>query len=242
MTHRFPSLLILLLLLDSVSLMAKLKLEQATLFVAPQDGSPSVKGDFKFTNAGDRPIEILKTTPACGCTTAILSKSVYAPGESGVITAVFTIGGRVGRQTKTVLVRTDENEANEYLLTLETKIAQELSIEPSVVFWRHDDTARTRSIAIKYMTRGGMKLVGASEPSGFFQIAIQASSDASGSTVALTPGSTEKGVQRLLLLQFETKSGRRIERGVVLRVLPDPRSADRLIKSPAGSHKSTGGQ
>ncbi len=44
---------------------------------------------FSFKNKGSQPFEIQKVIPSCGCTTAEWTKGSIAPGESGLITAVY---------------------------------------------------------------------------------------------------------------------------------------------------------
>jgi len=216
----------------SAAALAKLEFEQTSLFVTPEKGAQTVSGDFKLTNTGDTPVNILEIITSCGCTTATLSRKRYEPKESGAITAIFTIGKREGRQSKAVVVRTDEAAANEYLLKFETEIEPMVSVEPRAVFWKHDDPTKTKPIAIAYASAGQVKLVGAEAASGAFQVEIAASTDLSGSKVFVTPESTTKSVQGRLVLQFEAASGGKIERFVMLRVLPDTKVAD-AYRAPA---------
>lgn len=51
---------------------------------------------FLLTNIGDAQMSITARTFSCGCTTAELTKSTYAPGEGGEFVAKFKVGGREG--------------------------------------------------------------------------------------------------------------------------------------------------
>lgn len=44
---------------------------------------------YTFKNTGDKPLVISKVIPSCGCTIANWTEQPIAPGEEGVITAVF---------------------------------------------------------------------------------------------------------------------------------------------------------
>lgn len=64
----------------------------------------SFEAVFKFTNAGKQPVVIQKVDSNCGCISATTDKERYAPGESGIVTAVFKIGSAEGIQSKNVSV------------------------------------------------------------------------------------------------------------------------------------------
>ncbi len=68
---------------------------------------------FGFVNAGRTAATIESVTTSCGCTTADLGRTVYEPGERGVIRAAFRFGDRVGLHTKKVIVRTSARSPGE---------------------------------------------------------------------------------------------------------------------------------
>src|SRR5688572_17383265 len=70
-------------------------------------GDKEVVVEFGFDNPGAAPVSILKIETSCDCTKASASSPTIAPGGSGQIKAVFTLGDRVGRQEKTIEVTTD---------------------------------------------------------------------------------------------------------------------------------------
>ena len=96
---------------------------------------------FKFTNGGDEPIEILSVNSSCGCTTALPSKTNFAPGESGEISATFDYGQREGKQVKSIRVETDQESDNRIFLTLEVNIPSVLAVSPSVTMWNRSSDA-----------------------------------------------------------------------------------------------------
>lgn len=93
-------------------------------------------GTFAFTNKGDKPIKILEVNSSCGCTTALPSKQVFQPGESGEISATFDYGEREGKQIKSIRVETDQDGGDARIfLTLEVNIPSAMEYNPSVVMW-----------------------------------------------------------------------------------------------------------
>lgn len=103
---------------------------------------------YKYKNTGDKPVKISSVRASCGCTTAALAKDVVGPGESGEITATFTIGNRMGVQKKTITVVTDD-QPDPTLLTLTATIPQLLEVQPTFLFWSATDKLEPKTIAVK---------------------------------------------------------------------------------------------
>lgn len=107
--------------------------QRIELVAKPSD--KEITGVFHFTNSGDRTVTITSAQSSCGCTTASLTKNSYAPGESGEIKAIFSIGDRVGVQEKSVFVVTDDNAAPPIHLALQVTIPELLCYSPRLLLW-----------------------------------------------------------------------------------------------------------
>jgi hypothetical protein len=101
----------------------------------PKPEEAVVKGEFAFTNIGKTPVTITDVKTSCGCTTAALTKTTYAPGEKGAIATTFTIGDRTGLQQKQVVVRTDFPEEMFIQLTVRVFIPELLKLDPEIIRW-----------------------------------------------------------------------------------------------------------
>ena len=66
-----------------------------------------VKHEFKFTNKGKKPLEILNCTASCGCTTPDYPFMPIAVGETAMITVTFNSTHKVGHQKPSVTVVTN---------------------------------------------------------------------------------------------------------------------------------------
>ncbi len=64
--------------------------------------------DFKFKNTGSGPLVIESAKASCGCTAATPPVESIQPGGSSAITATFDSKGRVGSQSKTITVRSND--------------------------------------------------------------------------------------------------------------------------------------
>jgi len=107
-----------------------------------------VKASFPFKNTGDHPVTITGARPSCGCTTAALTKSTYAPGESGEIAVVFHPAERTGLQEKTITVTTNEPNQPPTNLLFEINIKQYLEVTPRLVAWRVGDKPSEKMVVL----------------------------------------------------------------------------------------------
>lgn len=133
----------------SISAQAALEWESRELDLHPKLSDKEAVAHFKYKNTGDKPVKITTVKPSCGCTTAALAKDLVAPGESGEITATFHIGDRIGLQTKTIHVTTDESPEASTLLTLKADIPRLLEIAPTFLYWSKTQPVTPRTIEAK---------------------------------------------------------------------------------------------
>jgi len=64
---------------------------------------------FKFRNAGEGMVlTIKKVQPTCGCTAALLTSDVIAPGGRGEVKITFNSRGFHGKVKKTIRVKSDD--------------------------------------------------------------------------------------------------------------------------------------
>lgn len=132
-----------------VTARAELKWDQTTLELNPSVGAKQAVGQFKYKNVGDRVVRITSVKTSCGCTTTALKKNDVAPGESGEITATFTIGNRTGLQQKTVNVETDDPQNKTMVLLLKANITQALALNPTFVYWQTGEEPKPKTIVAR---------------------------------------------------------------------------------------------
>ena len=86
---------------------------------------PIAVAEFSFANVGEQTVNILEVKSSCDCTTIDLPKKAYG---RGLITAIFTIGDRVGSQLKRITLRTDSPDEPLVELTLHAMIPEMLKV------------------------------------------------------------------------------------------------------------------
>jgi hypothetical protein len=84
--------------------MAKITFETTEYNFGTIDEGDVVEYSYKFTNTGKTPLTILSARSSCGCTTPEWPKEPIPPGGNGEIVAKFNSEGRIGEQSKLVIV------------------------------------------------------------------------------------------------------------------------------------------
>ena len=74
-----------------------------------EDGDVSC--EFIITNTGTTPLEILRVTTGCGCTTPDWTKAPIASKKSGAVKAIYSAKGRPGKFEKTVSIYSNAQDA-----------------------------------------------------------------------------------------------------------------------------------
>ncbi|MBI1290005.1 DUF1573 domain-containing protein [bacterium] len=92
-----------------------------------------VLAEFPFKNTTDRVINITKVQPSCGCTTASNNPTSVAAGQTETIRVEFDSHGRLGKNTKSITVFTDDPVTPEYRLTFEVNVIAEIFMPKRVL-------------------------------------------------------------------------------------------------------------
>ena len=71
---------------------------------------------WHFKNTGDKPLVIENASGTCGCTIAEKPNEPVLPGEEGTIKAKFNSEGRVGPNTKQLVVTANTKNKKEHFL------------------------------------------------------------------------------------------------------------------------------
>ncbi|MFT5465386.1 MAG: hypothetical protein ACI8UO_000480 [Verrucomicrobiales bacterium] len=116
-----------------------------------EEGVETVASKFEFTNRGPNAITISNIDTSCRCLKAEADKSVYQPGESGVIEAVFEVQGISGEVEKSLTVTTDDAENPDYRLAVKIDIPLIVEIEPKMLTWAVGEDPGPKPIIFRVM-------------------------------------------------------------------------------------------
>lgn len=107
--------------------------------------------EFEFRNTGDATLVLNgKPQASCGCTVPALTKTEYAPGESGTIAVTFNPHGKNGEQTQRVTVRSNDPDAAEVQLQIQAFVKSMVRVEPTTTYFMEklDGKAETMIVTI----------------------------------------------------------------------------------------------
>lgn len=139
---------------------------------------PVISAFFQFTNRGDKPIQITKVEPSCGCITPRLydGKKDYGPGERGR----FTVGVKTDREQagpKEYLTKVEYvADGRTYEETLALRVIlpkQKVTVEPpEVYFYQLTGQPDSRTIHVVDTRGGQLEVVSAEINSPHAQVTV----------------------------------------------------------------------
>ncbi len=94
----------------------------------------SVSGTVRVTNASDRPVNITKVSPSCGCTVAAFDARVLPPGEGADIRITFNPTLRQGKEHKPVWVESDDPAKPKADFFVDAEVIPRVAIEPRALW------------------------------------------------------------------------------------------------------------
>lgn len=166
----------------------------------PGSQEKTARGEFVFTNRSKQPVTIDSVRSSCGCTTAVLDKKTYAPGEKGRIAVTFTIGSRQGVQVKAIRVNV-HGEPEPALLTLVTQIGETVQIEPSLVYWRKGDAPQPKTIKLKIPAGMGLRPSKVTSSNARIAAVLEMIRDGAEYKITVTPEETAREAIAVLTIQ-----------------------------------------
>ncbi len=106
---------------------------------------------FSFKNTGPQPVAIRELQTNCDCLEAAPDQLVYQSGESGLITARFTVGERLGLYERFVTVVTDDGSPPQRLI-VRIDVPDFATTEPQSLDWKIGETMAEKSVEIMPVT------------------------------------------------------------------------------------------
>lgn len=196
---------------------------------APADAS-SVTADFEFTNRGDKPVSVSKYDAACSCMAVQIKdgKLRYAPGESGLIRAVFEMGNFSGTVDKVVALWLDGDppEKPSLQLTVRVHIPVLVLLEPKTLKWELGGTPEPQTIRITIQNPQPVHLKNITSSSAAFRHELKTIETGKRYELIVTP--TEIGTPGLAILRIETDAAsekHRIQQAFAVVRKPTPGEA-----------------
>jgi len=143
---RRMKILVLVCLFAGSAAQAALDWERKECCLVAHPTQVSVTAVFKFVNAGEKTVTIAEMQTRCGCLSSRLKQRSFASGEAGELVVDLDLRNRIGRQGKTLVVRTDDGVSTK--LHVACEIPRAYVAEPRRVLWRKGDDAASKTVRL----------------------------------------------------------------------------------------------
>lgn len=131
---------------------------------------------FRFTNQGGQDLRIESVKTSCGCTAAVISSEVIAPGQEGTISATFDTAKFAGEKAKSISVYSNDPAQSVTTLVLQGEITVEVEVDPPQLYLgrvrRGEET--TRSVDVLYAADKPIEIIKVETSSPLFIVQTQA--------------------------------------------------------------------
>lgn len=148
--ERLASLIAVVMLITSLC-QAEIKWDSNELNLGADFGENTCEFAFVFTNAGKLPIEFGTPSASCACTFVKFDRTVFLPGESGVVKGTYNTSGRKGLNKVTITVAGNEIDGEVRRpfadkLKLIVVVPEIVKIMPGIILWRKSEAASAKTI------------------------------------------------------------------------------------------------
>lgn len=193
-----------------------------------------VTADFEFTNRSDKPVLISKYDSTCSCMGVKIQdgKLRYAPGESGVVRAEFTIGNFSGTMDKVVALWLDKDAADKpsVSLTVRVHIPILVELDPKTLKWDLNGKVGPKTIRITMHHEQPIRVLAVTSTSQAFQHELKTLEEGKRYELIVTPVAMNTPALGIFRIETDCKLERhRIQQ--VFATVRKPRAASPADKS-----------
>lgn len=200
------------------------------------ENEATIRFDFKV--AGDRPVKILDIRTLCGCLSATTdgNRMEYGPGDTGRVTAVFSLGSFEGQQEKQVVLTTDDPGRKEVVLTAAVTIPPLYEINPPQAKWTVGDPPETKTITVKMLGDEPVRVTEAVSTREAMKVAVKEVVAGREYVLELTPDTTGNPLLGMVRIQTDSPYQRYQRRLVFFNIArPGSRAAAAADRAAQGS-------
>lgn len=180
---------LLLLALVTTSTASALEWCATTLEARTEPFQKTLNLVFKFRNEAAKPAHLLDLQTSCSCLAAQSDKKIYAPGETGQITAEFSAEEPPGIYERHIQVLTDASATPERL-TVRIDIPELALLTPRSVEWKINGESSEKSLELRSNGSLRISFTEATPTNDSFIVRLETVIPQQVYRVAITPRST----------------------------------------------------
>ena len=198
----------------------QLEWESEDLKLSPAPTDTTVVGHFKFKNTGKAEAQIASVNSSCSCTKVSFEKRGFAPGESGEITATFTIGVRTGLQEKLILVESNDPARPKTVLKMKVAIPEIVQLRPTFLFWFPTEPPARKEISVKVMNGFPVKTLTVESSNPGISAMIETVKPGEEYRIVVTPSATDQQIMATLNIKTDYPPEKPKTFSAIVRVQP----------------------
>jgi hypothetical protein len=200
---------ILLLVAGTLPLQGALDWENARLERTLQPLQTELEVTFAYRNPGPGRVAIRDIQTNCDCLAARASRTEIAAGESGIVTARFTVGERVGRHERVITVATDDG-APPRKLVLQVEVPEIATFRPAALEWARGGPADERSAMLEVAPGLDIRFAAVEATNESFTFRLEEVVPGRTYRLAVRPRATDAAANAALRLPGRTPDGRAV--------------------------------
>lgn len=178
---------------------------------------------YSFQNRGDKPVDLTKLIPSCGCMTPSDPVGTYAPGQTGEITVQFKAENRIGITIETIQVYTTDSP-EPITLRLIANVPVLFRFDPENVIWGLNDPLVAKEVTFFDLLGKGVKPVTIYTPSMDIE-AVLTKNAYGDAVVKITPKTTARSFGTHVYVDVDVGNGL-IRKVSLLAIVQDPNVKD----------------
>lgn len=161
---------------------------------------------FSFKNTSDKPVTIRAVQTNCDCLGASANKSTFAPGESGVVTARFTVGDRIGTYERAISVVTDDAPTAKRL-SVRIEVPEAAVVTPNILLWPIGSPGEEKSVDVRSAAALLINFTETFATNTDFQVRLETVEAGRHYRMHIKPGSTQVAANAAVRLKGATPEG-----------------------------------
>lgn len=215
---KLPHLALLSLTLFRLPASAGIEFTSTTQKAVAGPEADTVEFLYKFKVTGEQKIHIKSLEVSCSCLTATLNKAEYAPGESGEVKVVFTIGSLEGELEKAVTVSTNDAKNPDIQLDCIASVEKIFDIQPVTAVWEQGSKPTTKEVKIKVLGANPINIQKFTSSRPNLQAELNTVKPGREYVLKLTPKSTEQSELAAITLETDSKIPKLAKRSVFANI------------------------
>lgn len=194
----YYALLVIVAAIARASAAQELTFDVSEITLNPQIDATEAVAMFTFRNTSDSSVKVKSIEATCGCISTHWDQRSYSAGDRGSIAVVFTVGEMSGRQSKKIVVSTNDRVEDQITLTLNIDMPAGPLLSAKKVSWIVGGPRDSQIITVLLPIEPGYTLDRVRVVSSAFTARLSGTPDPRVYQIAVEPVTTQAAVRDVI--------------------------------------------